>query len=109
MALVEEIYGLSRALPSEERYGLTSQMQRAAVSVPANIAEGYGRSHRGDYLRHLSVARGSLMELETLITVAVRVKLLERDAVRPVWSQCQQVGKMLTQLTRKLQLSDPKP
>jgi four helix bundle protein len=65
MNLVTETYRLSRQFPTDERFGLTSQMRRSAVSIPANIAEGHGRSHRGDFLHHVSFARGSLAELET--------------------------------------------
>lgn len=102
MDLVVNAYGLAKTLPNEERYGLVSQIQRAAVSVPANIAEGYGRSHRGDYLRHLSVARGSLAELETLMTLAVRLEYLERERVLPTWEAMQEVGRMLTGLVKSL-------
>src|SRR4051794_13107943 len=63
--LTEEVYRLAAQFPTTERYGLTSQIQRAAVSIAANIAGGYGRTARGDYLQHLSIARGSLMEVET--------------------------------------------
>ena len=77
--MVVMVYELTRELPTEEKYGLISQMQRAAVSVPANIAEGYGRVHRGDYVHHLSIARGSLAELETHITIAVRLDFLARE------------------------------
>jgi four helix bundle protein len=65
MDLVVAVYELSRKLPASERFGLASQMQRSAVSVPANIAEGYGRAHRKEYLNHLSIANGTLQELET--------------------------------------------
>lgn len=102
MDLVQEAYAVTRLLPADERYGLMSQIQRAAVSVPANIAEGYGRSHLGDYLHHLSIARGSLMELETLLTVAGRLKYLTRSQATQAWRLSQSVGKMLTRLIMSL-------
>lgn len=98
MDLVEQIYRLAQTLPAEERYGLTSQIQRAAVSVPANIAEGHGRVHRGDYVHHLSIARGSLMEVETHLALAVRLNLLDRESAVPVWDLAQEVGKLLNGL-----------
>ena len=109
--LVEAVYRLAADFPTDERYGLKSQLQRAAVSVPANVAEGYGRSHRGDYLRHLSIARGSLMEVETHLTLVARLKLASRSAVLPSWELSQQVGQMLTKLIASLQpeTRNPKP
>jgi len=100
--LAEEVY-LTAQLPESERYGLRTQLQRASVSIAANIAEGYGRSHRGDYLRHLSIARGSLMEVETHLTLAVRLKLVSRQVVMSSWKLSQQVGQMLTKLIASLQ------
>ncbi len=73
MDLVVESYRLTQLFPRGETYGLTAQIQRAAVSIPANIAEGHGRDHLGNYLRHLSVANGSLMELETHLLIAASV------------------------------------
>jgi len=111
--LVEGTYQLTALLPQAEKFGLVSQLQRAAVSIPANIAEGYGRSHRGDYLHHLSFARGSLFEFETLLTVVGRLKLASRSTVLPVWRVAQDVGKMLTRLIASLQskapIRNPKP
>jgi four helix bundle protein len=103
MDLVERVYALSRAFPSDERFGLTSQLCRASVSVPANIAEGYGRTHRGDYLHHLSMARGSLMEIETHLKIAVRLRFVTEEAMRPSWDNAQEVGRLLTALIASLQ------
>ena len=69
LKLVTEVYRITGKLPPEERFGLTSQMRRAAVSVSANIAEGYGRFTRGEYLNHLSSANGSLFEVEALLII----------------------------------------
>ncbi len=102
MDLVEATYILTRQYPKEERYGLTSQTQRAAVSVPANISEGYGRTHRGDYKRFLSIARGSLCELETHFTIAVRLGYIPREIMLPPWELAQSVGKMLRKLIASL-------
>lgn len=101
MDLAEQVYELCKAMPANERYGLVSQMQRASVSIPSNIAEGYGRGG-GDYRRHVQIARGSLMELETQLELSVRLKLVEREAVVPCWHTSQDVGKMLTRLWQAL-------
>ncbi len=106
--LVESVYKLMRTFPAEERFGLASQLQRAAVSIPANIAEGYGRSHLGDYLHHLSIGRGSLAELETHLVIAVRLKILSREDTLDAWNLSQRVGQMLTKLIQSLQPSQPK-
>jgi len=102
MALVVESYRVAKLLPKSETYGLIGQIQRAAVSIPANIAEGHGREHLGDYVRHLSVANGSLMELETHFLISVELEYLTRDQIAPVMAMTSEVGRMLTGLTRKL-------
>ena len=102
MELVITAYEVCKKLPQEERFGLSSQIQRAAVSIPANIAEGYGRTHRGDYLRHLSMAMGSLSELETLLILIVKLKAVGRNDVVKGWGISQEVGKMLRKLISSL-------
>ncbi|MCB1186352.1 four helix bundle protein [bacterium] len=78
--LVKEIYLLTARFPSDEKFGLTSQMRRAAVSIPANIAEGFGRNSRKDFARFSSIALGSAREVETLLMLAVEINLVSRDA-----------------------------
>jgi four helix bundle protein len=102
MALVVESYRVAKLLPKGETYGLIGQIQRAAVSIPANIAEGHGREHLGDYLRHLSVANGSLMELETHFLIAVELAFVSSDEVGCALEMTSEVGRMLTGLTQKL-------
>jgi four helix bundle protein len=75
--LAEEAYRITSGFPSEERYGMTSQIRRAAVSVPANIAEGQGRLGRGEFAHFLGIARGSLSELDTLFTLANRMGYMD--------------------------------
>ncbi|WP_082132162.1 four helix bundle protein [Luteimonas sp. FCS-9] len=83
MRLVEAIYRTTSSFPSDERFGLTTQLRRAAVSVPSNIAEGAARRSTSDYLRHLAFARGSLAELSTQLEIAYRLGLCERTAIEP--------------------------
>lgn len=109
MDLVVAAYELTAKFPSTEKYGLAAQMQRAAVSVPSNVAEGYARTHRGDYLHHLSIASGSLAELETQITISARLKLITREEAIPVWDLCQEVGRMLIKLIQSLRKKPDAP
>lgn len=95
-------YGLTGGFPRQDEYGLAVQMRRAATSVPANIAEGHGRSSTGAYLRHLSIAHGSLMELETFLEIARRLKYLDDATWRGVSSDAGEVGRMLHGLIRSL-------
>ncbi|MHB1033847.1 MAG: four helix bundle protein [Pirellulales bacterium] len=102
MDLVVEVYQLTKSFPADERFGLTTQIQRAVVSIPANIAEGYGRLHRRDYVRHLSFARGSLVEAETHLQIAVRLNYITRDEGARIWHQFQEIGRLLSGLIRSL-------
>lgn len=79
-----------------------SQIQRAVVSIAANIAEGYGRKHRKEYLHHLSIAKGSLLEVETHLIIAIRLHFTTRDDAKSVWHLCQDVGRLLNKLVNSL-------
>jgi four helix bundle protein len=96
------IYALTRSFPKDELYGLTSQLRRAAVSIPSNIAEGYGRASRQDFRRIAAVARGSVLEVQTQLTIAARLGLAEEGSMRPVLARAEDVGKMLWALMLKL-------
>jgi len=90
--LVVESYRVSARFPKPELYGLVSQLRRAAVSVPANIAEGHGREHLGDYLHSLSIANGSLMELETHLIIGARMGYLDDEELEPILQRCSEVS-----------------
>ncbi|MGH9782732.1 MAG: four helix bundle protein [Terriglobia bacterium] len=103
MALCETCYRLTQSFPREELYGITSQIRRSSVSIPANIAEGCGRENRGELIQFLRIAQGSLKELETHLLLAVRVGLAESTAVDLILEQCEKEGKQTRALIRSLQ------
>lgn len=102
MDLVVEIYRLCKLLPTDERYGLVSQMQRAAVSVPSNIAEGHARKSTGAFLNHLSIAAGSLAEVETQIVLALRLGYCPEHSTQAILVKTDEIGRMLTGLKNSL-------
>jgi four helix bundle protein len=102
MVLVTDVYRISRSFPPDERFGLTSQLRRAAVSITTNIAEGYGRATRGEYLNHLSVARGSLFEVEALITVSAELSFLTKEELSTLQDHLIQMRAMLRALRNSL-------
>ena len=102
MDLVSETYALTKSWPKEELFGLTSQVRRASVSIPANITEGYGRESRASYQNFLRIAQGSLKEVETLLLVAVRIDIETKERIEPHMRQCESVGKLIRLLVRKL-------
>lgn len=101
--LVSVIYRATSGFPKDELFGLVSQARRAAVSIPANIAEGHGRIHRGDFVRHLSIARGSLAEVETHLRIAFNLKFLSEDALVELIPPMDELGRMLTALIQSLE------
>ena len=102
MDLVQQCYQITESFPPPELYGLVSQIRRSAVSIPSNIAEGHGRDHLGDYLRHLSFASGSLKELETQVLVAARLEFMGESNLHEILTSTDELGRMLTGLKRKL-------
>jgi four helix bundle protein len=102
MDLVVESYGIVTHLPKNELYGLATQIQRAAVSIPANIAEGHGREHLGDYVHHLSCANGSLMELETHLLISRKLSYVPEAQLEPILRSTAELGRMLAGLISKL-------
>src|SRR3954453_5388428 len=102
MDLAEETYKLTHDFPSEERFGLVSQLRRASVSVPSNIAEGHQRSSASDYVRYLHIARGSLAEAETQIVLATRLKFLTSRGAESWLTTASEVGSLLNGLIASL-------
>ncbi len=103
MDLAECCYRATKSFPREEMFGLTSQIRRAAVSIPANIAEGQGRAHTKEFLNHLSITRGSLKELETHLILSHRVELLPKQTLEDLLNLTDRIGRMLSQLRKALE------
>jgi len=109
MALVKSVYLVAGQLPSTERFGLVPQLQRAAVSVPANIAEGHGRESTRDYLRFVSIALGSISELATLLDLAMELYSLEGESYEEIRDETEQLRLMLRSLQGSLRARIPAP
>lgn len=109
MDLAVASYEGVKSLPADERFGLVSQVRRAAASVPANIAEGYGRENRGEFIQFLRIAQGSLKELETHLLLAQRIYPRIPDEFQPLLPQADELGKMLRALIRSLQGKSKNP
>ena len=100
--LAEKVYRLSEKFPNEEKFGMTNQLRRAVVSVAANIAEGAERQGTKEFLQFLSVASGSLAEVETFLILATRLKMVENQETEPILEYAAIVGRMLNGLKRSL-------
>ena len=102
MELADEVYRLVRLLPKEENFGLSNQLRRACVSIPSNIAEGYGRESKNEYIHFLKIARGSLYEVETQLYLCVRQLYFTNTDAEKAFAFCSEVGKMLNALITRL-------
>lgn len=107
MALAEACYRVTRNFPREEMFALTSQIRRASSSIPANIAEGFGREGTRSFIQYLRISQGSLKELETHLLLAERVGLVDLSAPDSPFPHCEPLGKMLRSLIRSLQAKKP--
>jgi four helix bundle protein len=102
MDLVVDVYAIIKTLPQRELYALSSQMQRSVVSVPSNIAEGFGRNHTKEFIHFLQISLGSLYEIQTQIEICVRLKYItEQESFRCV-AMCDEIAKMISSLVQKL-------
>lgn len=100
--LVTDIYSATKQFPADERFGIVSQLNRAAVSVPANIAEGWGRKSSKNYLQFLRTSRGSLMEIETLIIISKNLNFLSSEKHEVLSGKVEEVGKILHGLIKSI-------
>lgn len=102
MELVKMVYDLTEKFPSEEKFGLTIQIRKAVVSVPSNIAEGQGRNSTKEFINHLSIAYGSLMEVETQVMIAEMRKYISKDELDAVLNKSAEVGRLINGLANSL-------
>lgn len=100
--MVTHVYELLSKLPDEEKYGLTSQIKRSSISIPSNIAEGYGRNYSKDYARFLQIARGSLFEMQTQFQIAVNLGFLQENEMKNIENLSIEIEKMLNVLVKKI-------
>ena len=107
MDMTAMLYQLVKKLPKEETYALSDQMRRAAISVPSNIAEGFGRSSTKEYLHFLFISYGSICELETQLILSSRINYLSKNETQPVMDLLSEIGKMINAIIKKNLTPDP--
>ena len=102
MSLVTEIYKVTRSFPKDETYTLVSQMRRCAISIPSNIAEGFGRKSTNDYIRFLNITMGSLYELQTQLEISLNLKYLKKVDFNKFYESSREIERMLGSMIRKI-------
>lgn len=102
MNFVTEVYKVSKQFPIEENFGLTSQIRRSSISIPSNIAEGFGRQSLGDYIRFLNIAIASLFELQTQLEISLNLTYISKERFDELFELSREIERMLSSLTRKL-------
>ena len=102
MKLVTEIYRHTKSFPEDERFGLTSQLRRCSISIPSNVAEGYGRNSTQDYIRYLRIANGSLFELQTQLEIALNLGFLSDESFSILFESSREIERMLSSLIKKI-------
>ncbi len=106
MDMSVQVYEVTSDFPKKEEFGLTSQLRRSAVSIPSNIAEGYGRNHTKDFMRFLQIAQGSVYECQTQLEISFRVRFIQESVFREMDSEYEIIAKMLSSLIRRLSNSE---
>jgi len=106
MRLVTQIYLITKGLPKSELYGLTSQIRRSSISLPSNIAEGYGRNSTNDYIRFLQIACGSLYEVQTQLEICYNLEYISKKIFNGIYEQSREIERMLNSLIRKIKKSN---
>ncbi len=103
MALVNRVYNATNYFPDNEKYSLTSQLRRSAISIPSNIAEGYGRRSTGDYIRFLNIAIGSLYEVQTQIEIALNLDYMKKEWFDILYEDSREIERMLSSMIQKIE------
>jgi len=106
MRLVTQIYLITKELPKNELYGLTSQIRRSSISLPSNIAEGYGRNSTNDYIRFLQISCGSLYEVQTQLEICYNLEYISKKLFNGIYEQSREIERMLNSLIRKIKKSN---
>jgi len=104
MAFVTKVYTKTKSFPSEELYALTSQIKRSAISIPSNIAEGYGRDEKKDYLKFLNIALSSLFELQTQIEIAYNLGYINENSFTELYEDSREIERMLSSFIKQIKL-----